>query len=80
MKSSAVLTGGLYWIFDGGPVTDDDVDRFTTDGIEVRSVRLRLPDEVRRRARPSLARRVLVALDAVRKGAGPTLCDNGVPI
>jgi ADP-ribose pyrophosphatase YjhB (NUDIX family) len=80
MKASAVLTGGLYWIFDGGSVTDDDVSRFTTDGIEVRSVRLCSPDEVRRRTRPSLARRILAALDAVRTGEGPTLCDNGVPV
>lgn len=79
-KASAVLTGGLYWIFDGGQVTDDDVDRFAVDGTEVRSVRLCRPDEVRRRVRPSLARRVLAALDAVRTGRGPTLCDNGVPV
>jgi 8-oxo-dGTP pyrophosphatase MutT (NUDIX family) len=80
MKASAVLTGGLYWIFDGGSVTDDDVSRFTADVTEVRSVRLCSADEVRRRARPSLARRVLAALDAVRTGGGPTLCENGVPV
>jgi 8-oxo-dGTP pyrophosphatase MutT (NUDIX family) len=79
-KTSAVLTGGLYWIFDGGRVTDDDVDRLTIDGTEVRAIRLCSPEDVRRRARPSLARRVLVALDAVRTGVGPTLCDNGVPV
>lgn len=78
--AAAAFTAGLYWIFDGGQVTDGDVARFTFADAEVRSARLCPPGEVHELVKPSLARRVLCALDAQRTGTGPLLCENGVPV
>jgi 8-oxo-dGTP pyrophosphatase MutT (NUDIX family) len=40
-QAASVLTGvGLYWVFDGGLVTQAEVDAITVDGGEIRTVRL----------------------------------------
>lgn len=77
-QAASVLTGGLYWVFDGGRVTQAEVDAITVDGGEIRTVRLVDADGVRELANDSLARRVFVALDALRHGRGPVLCSDGI--
>lgn len=77
---SAALTGGLYWVFDGGRMTQSDVDAIAVDGDEIRSVRLVDTDQVQALAKASLARRVGAASDALTSGTGPVLCSDGVPV
>lgn len=79
-QATEVLTGGLYWVFDGGHVTQQDVEAMTPDGAELRSIRLVDADQVHVLAKQSLARRIDAALDAITRGTGPILCSDGIPV
>lgn len=70
---------GIAWVFDGGPVSERDLADLTLEDPEIVSVGLYRPDEISERTSDRLARRLAVALTAVRDGTGPALCDNGVP-
>ena len=70
---------GLAFVFDGGPIGDDEVAALVVDGVEVVSVAL-VPVEVAvTRLNATLARRVVAALGAVR-GGGLVFCQDGAPV
>ncbi|MCE7001134.1 NUDIX hydrolase [Saccharothrix sp. S26] len=67
---------GLAFIFDGGLITDEEVNAVELTDPEIRSVGLYPLDAARDLVKPLLARRLQAALDAV--GAGePALCESG---
>lgn len=70
---------GIAWIFDGGPVREQELTAVPLQGPEIVSVGLYRLDEVIGRTSSPLARRLSVALTAAQHGAGPVLCDDGVP-
>lgn len=70
---------GLAFVFDGGPIGDDEVAALVVDGLEVLSAAL-VPVEVAvTRLNATLARRVVAALGAVRSGE-LVFCQNGGPV
>lgn len=67
---------GLAFIFDGGMVTEDEVNAIELTDPEIRSVGLYSLDDARDLVKPILARRIEVALEAVAAGA-LILCESG---
>ncbi|NUT51230.1 MAG: NUDIX hydrolase [Saccharothrix sp.] len=70
---------GLAFVFDGGVITDEDVAAIDLADPEIRSVGLYPVDDAHELVKPSLARRIEAALDAVRTG-GLALCEAGHPV
>ncbi|WP_148058892.1 NUDIX domain-containing protein [Bogoriella caseilytica] len=69
----------VMWLFDGGTLSDSEVDALRLPAAELRSVRLCTMDEVRDRVNAGMWRRLTLALEAARGGTGPVLCADGVP-
>lgn len=67
----------LGFVFDGGTITQTDVDGLVL-GAELVSARLCSVDEMREKVRPLLADRLAAALDAVKSGA-TVMCERGKP-
>jgi 8-oxo-dGTP pyrophosphatase MutT (NUDIX family) len=70
---------GIAWIFDGGPISEQELAALPLDDPEIVSVGLYRLDEVSGKTTSPLARRLSAALVAVKDGSGPILCDDGVP-
>ncbi|MPZ00457.1 MAG: NUDIX domain-containing protein [Actinophytocola sp.] len=68
---------GLAFIFDGGVISDEQVDALALTDPEIVSVGLHRLDEAAGKLKPALARRLAVALDVAEHG-GLALCDDGV--
>lgn len=69
---------GMAFVFDGGRVTEEEVDALVLEDPEILSVRLYSMSDARRLVKPALARRVRAALDATATGI-TMLCENGHP-
>jgi hypothetical protein len=74
------MPDGIAWVFDGGPISDDELAALPLDDPEIVSVGLYGLDEVSGKTTGPLARRLSTALAAVKSGSAPVLCDDGVPI
>jgi 8-oxo-dGTP pyrophosphatase MutT (NUDIX family) len=68
---------GIAWIFDGGLITDGEVERLTLTDPEIVSAGLHALDEVSGKLKPALARRLAVALDVAAAGGPLALCEDG---
>jgi ADP-ribose pyrophosphatase YjhB (NUDIX family) len=67
---------GIVFVFDGGVLSDAEVDELTFPDGEIVSAGFYTVDEARALVKPLLADRIAVALEAV--GGGTTaLCDHG---
>ncbi len=67
---------GVAFIFDGGITTDAEVRGLSLSDPEILSARLHTLEEAAEKVKPSLARRLAVALDVAVTG-GLALCENG---
>ena len=67
-KSGERLPEGLYFVFDGGLITETEVRGLTLTDPEIRSAALLPRDELPARTRPSLIARIDAALEALRTG------------
>ncbi|WP_433217508.1 NUDIX domain-containing protein [Dactylosporangium sp. CS-047395] len=75
-----IWSDGLTFIFDGGVLPADELDRLRPGDAELRAV-LPMPlDEAEPRLKPSLARRLRVAVAAARSGEGPIHTEFGRPL
>ncbi|GAB2967137.1 NUDIX domain-containing protein [Saccharothrix stipae] len=70
---------GLAFVFDGGVITEDDVNAIELTDPEIRSVSLFTLDDVRDLVKPTLARRIDAALNAVATGR-LALCESGYAV
>jgi 8-oxo-dGTP pyrophosphatase MutT (NUDIX family) len=66
-------------IFDGGRLSDVDVDGFTFADGEILSAGFYTPAEVRERVKPRLANRIEAAVAAAEEGV-TALCEQGIRI
>lgn len=76
LSSDDRMPEGLAFIFDGGTITDAQVDDLSITDPEILSARLFSLDEAATKVKPSLTRRLEVALDVAQDG-GLALCENG---
>lgn len=67
---------GVIFVFDGGVLTDADVAGFTFGAEEILSAGFYTVDKARTLAKPLLADRIAVALQAVDEGS-TVLCEGG---
>lgn len=67
---------GVIFVFDGGVLTDTDVNAMVLDPVEILSVGFYSLDEVAERVKPLLADRITAAVGAVRGGV-TVLCEQG---
>lgn len=74
------MPDGIAWVFDGGPISEDELAALPLDDPEIVSVGLYRLDEVSGKTTGPLARRLSTALAAVKSGSAPVLCDDGAPI
>lgn len=70
---------GIAFVFDGGSISEREVAALVLTDPEILQARLFELDEARLNLKPTLARRLAVALDAARAGE-LLLCDNGHPL
>ena len=70
---------GIAFVFDGGSISEQEVAALVLTDPEILQARLFPLDEARLNLKPTLARRLAVALDAARAGE-LLLCDNGHPL
>lgn len=68
---------GLAFIFDGGMISESDVQSLTITDPEILSVALCSLDEAIAKAEPTLAKRLAVALEVIKAGGSLALCENG---
>ncbi len=59
----------VLFVFDGGTMTEDEHTAIAVDGVEIETTRWVPPSAVPSHAPPGLARRLSLAVDAVRTGA-----------
>ncbi|GAB3170770.1 NUDIX hydrolase [Myceligenerans halotolerans] len=71
---------GIAWVFDGGPIDDEQVAGLRLEDPEIVSVGLYRLEEVSGKLHDVLVRRLTTALAAVQDGNGPVLCDDGYPV
>ncbi|PWV85231.1 ADP-ribose pyrophosphatase YjhB, NUDIX family [Prauserella marina] len=76
MSTTSMLGEGLAFVFDGGPITDDEVRGLVLEDPEIVSAGLFTLDEVAARLPALLAARIAVAVTSVESGA-LALCENG---
>lgn len=76
IRSDSRMPEGIAFIFDGGLIDQADVDALDLTDPEILSVDLFPVDEIATKVKPSLARRVSVALSMAATG-DLALCDNG---
>lgn len=74
--AQGVWFDGLMFIFDGGTLSPDQIAQMELDPSEVRQYRFLTLDQAKARLRPSLARRVASAVEAVDRGR-PTYAEFG---
>lgn len=79
MAADGPMPEGMAFIFDGGTITDDEVQALALPDPEIASAGLFSLDEVHKLVGAGLYRRLVVALDAVRSGR-LALCDGGRPV
>ncbi|MEU7873952.1 NUDIX hydrolase [Dactylosporangium sp. NPDC049140] len=72
-----IWSDGLTFVFDGGVLPADEVDRLRPADTELRAVLPMSLDEAEPRLKPSQARRLRVALAAARSGEGPVHTEFG---
>lgn len=70
------LPEGIAFIFDGGLITEQEVSELVLTDPEIVAAQLIALGEITDKVKPSLARRIAVALDAARTGE-LALCENG---
>ncbi len=68
MPAQGVWTDGLMFIFDGGVLADAQIERITLDATEARRFQFLTLDQASDRLRPSMARRIARAEEALRRG------------
>lgn len=76
MPTNPQLPEGLAFIFDGGTITDDEIQALTITDPEIVSVGLYSMDEAAAKVTPALARRLTAALHA-RQTGDLALCQDG---
>jgi 8-oxo-dGTP pyrophosphatase MutT (NUDIX family) len=76
IPTNTQLPEGLAFIFDGGRVSDGEVEALTISDPEIVSVSLHSLDEAMDKVTPALLRRLASALDASRSGE-LELCEDG---
>ncbi|OXM66197.1 MULTISPECIES: NUDIX domain-containing protein [Amycolatopsis] len=74
-RSDERLPEGLYFVFDGGLITETEVDSLELTDPEILSARLFTRDELPAKTPPSLVARVEAAFEALRSGR-PVLRDS----
>ncbi|MFI5610521.1 NUDIX domain-containing protein [Amycolatopsis sp. NPDC051903] len=74
------LPEALAFVFDGGLITEREVNRLVLADPEIRSARLLPIDEAAARANPMLGRRLRVALAAAQAGRTCVFCEAGHPV
>ncbi len=57
------------FIFDGGVLTDEQIEQITLDATEARRFQFLTLDQASDRMRPSMVRRIACAQEALRQGA-----------
>lgn len=67
---------GLAFVFDGGFVSDREVEKLPLTDSEIVSVGLYSMEVVAKKTKPSLAARIRTAIDAAKDGT-VVLCENG---
>lgn len=67
---------GMAYVFDGGVISEQEVADLVLTDPEIVAARLAVLDDFAEKLKPSLARRVAVALSVARTG-GLALCENG---
>lgn len=78
MPTNAQMPEGLAFIFNGGSLTDADVEALEITDPEIVSVELVSLTTALERVSPSLRRRLPVAVEAARTHT-LTICNDGVP-
>jgi len=80
IPAQGVWFDGIMFIFDGGVLTDEQIERITLDATEARRFQFLTLDQASDRMRPSMVRRLARAQEALRQGA-PLLWPNsaGLP-
>lgn len=77
VASTDRMPEGIAWIFDGGPISDEDVSALSLTDPEILSAGLYALDEVTGKLKPALARRLQAALDVAISGSQLALCEDG---
>jgi 8-oxo-dGTP pyrophosphatase MutT (NUDIX family) len=78
VPTDGVMPEGLMFVFDGGTVTDSEIDSIASTDPEIRTVSLRSLAEARRYVSAALHSRITAATDAIRSGR-LWLCNSGTP-
>ena len=78
VRSDGRLPEGVAFVFDGGSVTDEQVASLSLDDPEIVSARLCALTEAESKIKPTLLRRLTVALNAAATGS-LMLCEEGIP-
>jgi ADP-ribose pyrophosphatase YjhB (NUDIX family) len=78
VPTDARMPEGLAFVFDGGLVTEAQVQGLTITDPEILSVALLTLDEAASRLKPLLARRLTAAISAARRGK-LLICEDGNP-
>nr|WP_219632925.1 NUDIX hydrolase [Haloechinothrix aidingensis] len=76
IPSDPRMPEGIAFIFDGGPIEQADVDALNLTDPEILSVDLVPIEQVATKVKPSLARRLSVAVSMAATG-GLALCEDG---
>lgn len=78
VRDDGRMPEGIAFVFDGGPITQAEVDALTLTDPEIVSVGLHALDVAAGKLKSTLAARVDAALRAAHQGE-LLLCDDGVP-
>ncbi len=68
IPAQGVWFDGIMFIFDGGVLTDEQIERITLDATEARRFQFLTLEQASDRMRPSMARRIARAKEALRRG------------
>jgi 8-oxo-dGTP pyrophosphatase MutT (NUDIX family) len=69
IPAQGVWYDGVMFIFDGGVLTDEQIEQITLDATEARRFQFLTLDQASDRMRPSMVRRIACAQEALRQGA-----------
>lgn len=69
IPAQGVWYDGVMFIFDGGVLTDEQIEQITLDATEARRFQFLTLDQASGRMRPSMVRRIACAQEALRQGA-----------
>jgi 8-oxo-dGTP pyrophosphatase MutT (NUDIX family) len=76
VSAAGVMPEGMAFVWDGGLVSEEEVNGLVLTDPEVRSAKLCPPATVEALVKPTLARRIAAALDAVDEST-LVLCEDG---